>query len=286
MLLRPEELREIADIFERQADLDPELKSACVGRFEVGNYSDAVRNAFVVLESRLQKLAGIRTKGARQLIQAAFHEESGKLAKAMTDDVGERVALRELYSGAFGVFRNRAMHHQVDYSIGECRAILLFINLLLKMLPSPPIVGPGEGWSEPTFLAKAEQSNEPTVFATIQELLRFAKAEAYEVSWGRGRQFGSFTFKIRVGETLVSVYTIWTNGSVNLRLSDISGKLSDEILRNFVRRLKEVRGFATMSEEFAKEPGYSIARTLRNPGDLVRFKESVMMLKRQAAELL
>lgn len=283
MLLRPEELREIADIFERQADLDPELKSACVGRFEVGNYSDAVRNAFVVLESRLQKLAGIRAKGARQLIQAAFHEESGKLAKAMTDNVGERVALRELYSGAFGWFRNRAMHHQVAYSIGECRAILLLVNLLLKMLP--PLVPDRPIWDRRTFLAKAGQSNEPAVLTIMEELLRFAEVEADKVSWGRGQQYGSFTFKIRAREALVSVYTVWTGGSVSFRLNDIRKKLSKEILRDFVGRLKGVRGFAGMSEEFSQEPSYPIARTLRNLDDLVRFKESVMMLKREAAEL-
>jgi hypothetical protein len=59
---------------------------------------------------------------------------TGRLAKLLGSTQSEREGLRELYSGAFKLFRNPSAHGVVGYDAADCRDILALVQLLLRIL--------------------------------------------------------------------------------------------------------------------------------------------------------
>jgi len=97
-------------------------------------FDEAVRSAFVLLEERLRKAVGEESMTGTQLANYAFNPAKGPLAKHLGRTQAEREGLRELYSGAFRLFRNPTAHGVVGYSAAEGKAIIGLVDLMLKML--------------------------------------------------------------------------------------------------------------------------------------------------------
>ncbi len=120
------------------ANLDPELKERCLPMLGAGSadpalWDSAVRVALVVLEERLRRASGIsdpNTTG-RDLVNGAFGGK-GTMADRF-ESHSERGGYRDLYAGVVGVFRNRYAHRLVDPAPEDAGALIVFINLLLKM---------------------------------------------------------------------------------------------------------------------------------------------------------
>jgi uncharacterized protein (TIGR02391 family) len=135
MPLFPEDIKRISTFLRELANFDDELFENCWPLLEAGKYDDAVRKAFLVLEERLRDIADVKGATGRELAQKAFGSGDGPVAKKMRVDQATGNALRELYSGAFGVFRNPTAHHlDVDYNASECQEVITFVNLLLRKL--------------------------------------------------------------------------------------------------------------------------------------------------------
>jgi hypothetical protein len=69
-----------------------------------------------------------------QLANFAFSPTKGPLAKQLGHSPSEKEGLRELYSGAFKLFRNPTAHGVVEYSAAEGKAIIGLVDLLLRLL--------------------------------------------------------------------------------------------------------------------------------------------------------
>lgn len=122
-----------------ETTLDPELKARCLPMLGAGSadpalWDSAARVALVVLEERLRKASGIadpNTSG-RDLVNGAFGKR-GAMANRFGSDA-EREGYRDLYAGVVGVFRNRYAHRLVDPTPEDAGALIVFVNLLLKMV--------------------------------------------------------------------------------------------------------------------------------------------------------
>jgi len=136
MILTEQELHEVGETIEAQAGLDDELLRRCGPMLRMGAFDEAVRSAFVLLEERLRKAVNEEGMTATQLANHAFSPSSGPLAKLLGTTQSEREGLRELYSGAFKLFRNPSAHGLVGYTGAEGKAIIALVNLLLSMLRS------------------------------------------------------------------------------------------------------------------------------------------------------
>lgn len=134
MILTDKEMQQIRQAIEGQARLDEELLGRCGHLLHVGAVDEAVRSAFVLLEQRLRKL--VREKGmtGAQLANYAFNSKDGPLAKHLGRTRSEREGLRELYSGAFKLFRNPTAHGTVGYDAADGKAIIGLVNLMLRTL--------------------------------------------------------------------------------------------------------------------------------------------------------
>lgn len=129
------QLTPLADV----TNLDDELKQRCLPILGAGSadpmmWDSAVRTAVVILESRMRKVGGIVDEGrvGRDLVNDVFGN-NGSLAHQFSLDP-ERQGYRDLYAGVVGVFRNRYAHRLMDPTPEDGGAVIVFVNLLLKML--------------------------------------------------------------------------------------------------------------------------------------------------------
>lgn len=134
MLLTDAELEHIRLELQAQAGLDAELAQRCGDLVRLGAFDEAVRSAFVLLEERLRKATGVENMTGTNLANYAFNAKDGPLALRLTEDRDDRDGLRELFSGAFKLFRNPSAHGVVGYTPAEGKAILELVNLLLGIL--------------------------------------------------------------------------------------------------------------------------------------------------------
>jgi uncharacterized protein (TIGR02391 family) len=124
MILTDDEMRQIGRSIEAQAGLDEGLIQRCGHLIHMGAFDEAVRSAFVLLEERLRETVNGEGMTGVQLANHAFNPTKGSLAKHLGRNQAEREGLRELYSGAFRLFRNPTAHGVVGYSAAEGKAII------------------------------------------------------------------------------------------------------------------------------------------------------------------
>lgn len=139
MILTDTELYKLRHTLEEQTGLNEELLRRCGTLIHMGKFDEAVRSAFVLLEERLRKAVNVEGMTGTALANYAFNAENGPLAKHLGRTKQEREGLRELYAGAFKLFRNPTAHTLVDYSAAEGKSIISLINLLLILLDRAPV---------------------------------------------------------------------------------------------------------------------------------------------------
>ena len=134
MILTDDEMRQLRGSIEAHAGLDQELLQRCGHLLHLGAFDEAVRSAFVLLEERLRNAVNVEGMTGTQLANHAFSPTKGPLAKHLGRNQSERDGLRELYSGAFRLFRNPTAHGVVGYSAAEGKAIIGLVDLLLRLV--------------------------------------------------------------------------------------------------------------------------------------------------------
>ncbi|NCQ94295.1 MAG: hypothetical protein EWV75_19905 [Microcystis wesenbergii Mw_QC_S_20081001_S30D] len=99
-------------------------------------WDTGIRNATVVLEDRMRKLGNIDNINQKATGNGIVNLIFGSNKSLQKDKLPseELEAYRDLYSGTMKLFRNRYAHRFIDPKPEEGGAIILFIDLLLKML--------------------------------------------------------------------------------------------------------------------------------------------------------
>jgi uncharacterized protein (TIGR02391 family) len=170
MFLTNDELNELRNAIESQTTIDDELLSKCGNLLHLGAYDEAVRSAFVLLEERLREMMGKESMTGADLASAAFNSKDGPLSKLLGKNLSEREGLRELYSGAFKVFRNPSAHSAVGYDSSDGKEIVSLVNLLLRILKqAEQLPHPG---TFPANLESALQEVEAIIGASATSRLR------------------------------------------------------------------------------------------------------------------
>lgn len=119
-------------------NLDAEIKQRCLPILGADSadpklWDSAVRVAIVILEERIRRVAGIGdpNRTGNTLVNDVFGDK-GTMADRF-ESKSERSGYRDLYAGVVGVFRNRYAHRLVDPTPEDGGALIVFVNLLLKM---------------------------------------------------------------------------------------------------------------------------------------------------------
>lgn len=116
------------------ADLHPVLNASARPNFERGGYATAVFSAMHQVEVAVREAGGFGPeKYGTQLMRDAF-KSGGPLTNA--DDVdSEQYAVRDLFAGAIGAFKNPTSHRTVEYdSPVEAASIIHLADLLLRIV--------------------------------------------------------------------------------------------------------------------------------------------------------
>jgi uncharacterized protein (TIGR02391 family) len=173
MILTDEEMQQVRRSIEAQAGLDEELVRRCGHLIHLGAFDEAVRSAFVLLEERLRKAVNEEGMTGTQLANYAFNPTKGALAKHLGRNQSEREGLRELYSGAFRLFRNPTAHGVTGYSAAEGKAIIGLVDLMLKMLKRAEELPPPDLFPEnvETALSKIEETIGPGATSRLRMFL-------------------------------------------------------------------------------------------------------------------
>jgi len=127
-------LRRVVDEARLAAGLHPLIEARVRQQFLLGEYELAAFAALRQVEIRVRELAEAPESSIGvDLMQHAFNE-GGPLSDPKLDK-GERAAVRALYWGAIGVFKNPPSHRQVDYKDPtQAAEVILLADLLLRML--------------------------------------------------------------------------------------------------------------------------------------------------------
>jgi uncharacterized protein (TIGR02391 family) len=170
MILTDDELNKLRDAIESQISIDDELLRRCGKLLHLGAYDEAVRSAFVLLEERLREMLGEESMTGANLANAAFNTKDGPLSKHLGKNISEREGLRELYSGAFKVFRNPSAHSAVGYDSSDGKEIVSLVNLLLRILKRAEELPPPDSF--PANLENALREIEDNIGASATSRLR------------------------------------------------------------------------------------------------------------------
>jgi uncharacterized protein (TIGR02391 family) len=111
------------------------LRSDVYDDFQSGQFGKAVFGAFKIIEVEVRKAAKRPDKErGRELMRSAFNENNGPLTD-MTEEPADREALRMLFAGSFGRFRNPEGHTFREFSDPlEAMQELMLASRLLKIV--------------------------------------------------------------------------------------------------------------------------------------------------------
>ncbi len=220
MILTDKEMDQVRWALEAQAGFDEELMRRCGHLIHLGAFDEAVRSAFVLLEERLRKAMGEERMTGTQLANFAFSPTKGPLAQQLGHSGSEREGLRELYSGAFKLFRNPTVHGVVEYSAAEGKAIISLVDLLLRLLkraeelPPPGLlpenvevalekveeaIGPGATSRLHSFLGKCISELGFRPYPAAEKSIPFRKHALYKLKrWDEPKPHGVAVFYLGV----------------------------------------------------------------------------------------
>lgn len=124
----------VLKVFQKEVlSWDDELIKKCSFLIISRKWDTAIREAMLVLESRLRKISGSSNYGIG-LVNDCF-KENGHLASRFSNS-GVRQGFRDLFAGVMRIFRNDFAHNFRTLNQDEFLEILRLTNLLLKRLES------------------------------------------------------------------------------------------------------------------------------------------------------
>jgi hypothetical protein len=136
-------------------------------------------------------------------------------------------------------------------------------------------------WSEESFFNAISHFDQEAV-DVIKDLYEFSKENAYQVRWGRGKVIGSFSFVVKVGEKIFTVFSVYTSGEaghISFSFGNMTDVFSNEKLSNFRNELNRLPG-VNLTEEVVfggKYPSIKIEPGLKKE-ESDSFKNAVLAL--------
>ena len=95
-------------------------------------------------------------------------------------------------------------------------------------------------WNKDTFIQKAKDSCYPHISNVLIDLVNFADNNADNISWGKGKGFGTMVFQCKSDDFgMVPLFHITTNGHIKFQLNYMRDNVAKrEIVRDFQLKLE------------------------------------------------
>jgi len=166
----------------------------------------------------------------------------------------------------------------------ESKTRKVLIPLLFGYATKTTTISPQrKRWDLKRFLVDTGERCDKEAVEAITKLYDFTTSTADSINWGTGASLGSFTFRKLGHETLVSIYTVYSDGSIQLNFGEMKGKkVKEEVLQSFRAQLNEIPNVKILEEAISlgKFP-YIMARVLTEADNLKNFQDAVLALCQQ-----
>ncbi|MDC1050664.1 hypothetical protein OAQ87_00525 [Candidatus Marinimicrobia bacterium] len=95
-------------------------------------------------------------------------------------------------------------------------------------------------WNKDNFILFSKKDCEPRISNILVDLVNFSDTEADIISWGRGKGYGTMTFKCKTEDYgILPLFHLTSNGNIKFPLNLLRTKISKkEIINDFQLKLE------------------------------------------------
>ena len=95
-------------------------------------------------------------------------------------------------------------------------------------------------WNKENFILQSKKDCEPRISNILVDLVNFSSIESDILSWGRGKGYGTMTFKCKTNDYgFLPLFYITTNGRIKFSINLLRSKVEQlEIIRDFQLKLE------------------------------------------------
>ncbi len=94
-------------------------------------------------------------------------------------------------------------------------------------------------WDKDSFIDDMRTKCSREVTKIGIRIIEFSEKEADEVSWGRGKEHGTLTFKCQADVGLITIFHMSSDGTLNLMINYLRNKeIPKQVLRDLVVKLE------------------------------------------------
>jgi len=146
-------------------------------------------------------------------------------------------------------------------------------------------VRPMSTWDADRFFEDMEvrKLSEDEVDRT-RRLLEFCGEAAYRTWWGHGKDTGSFTFHVMKEGQTISIFTVFSDGRLQLNFGWLRGKVPDAVLGLYRDGLHAISSFKDLKvkDDFNQWPTVKISRAFADEAHLKAFEDVVIDVRDRA----
>ncbi|HJM46827.1 MAG TPA: hypothetical protein QGH56_03260 [Candidatus Marinimicrobia bacterium] len=94
-------------------------------------------------------------------------------------------------------------------------------------------------WSKQSFISDLEEKGSREVVKTTRKIIDFSEKHSENLSWGRGEDHGTMTFRCMSDMGLLPLFHINSDGNINLQINFLRNKnIPKMVLRDMVVKLE------------------------------------------------
>lgn len=137
-------------------------------------------------------------------------------------------------------------------------------------------------WNKDEFLKDARNKiKDENTFNILSELYDFTEKSADKLDFGTGSDSGSITYKFeddRAKRGLVSIYTIWSRGTIRFRFDNMKKRIGEKNVRLYFNKLKNVIPPKNWNEKMLNTngPAFFLSEIFKDKKTIELFKNTIV----------
>ena len=115
-------------------------------------------------------------------------------------------------------------------------------------------------WDKDSFIRSAKENCMPYISNVIIDLINFAESRADTIDWGRGKGYGTMSFKCKTDDYgVVPLFNLTTNGMIKFQMNYLRGKITKkEIVKDYQLKLESNFMMDFDEEEYPSDVFYTL----------------------------
>ena len=132
-------------------------------------------------------------------------------------------------------------------------------------------------WNKDTFILESKKECSPSISNVIVALVNFCDENADSISWGRGKGYGTLTFKCNsIDYGMISLFHLTTNGQIKFPLNSLRTKVDHkEIINDYQLKLESNFMMDFDEEKYSVDKFLNIDELFLKKSEVDRFKVTI-----------